>query len=181
MLVALGDALAAMNKLDEAETRYREAIGPGPSPWIAHTKLADILVRRGRHAEAAGHYAEALHLRASPTVMNELAWILATHNVAAPPGTPDAVRLAEQACEQTQRRNLLFLDTLAAAYARAGRFSGAVQTADLALKLARKTGYAPLIKDIEARRQLYLAGRPYDEPAPATRTAPASAASPVRE
>jgi tetratricopeptide (TPR) repeat protein len=180
-LVAFGDALAGMKRLDEAEARYREAIGTGPSPWIAPFKLANLLVQRGRHAEAARYYAKALRLRSNPMVMNELAWILATHNVAAPPGTPGAVRLAEQACEQTQHQRPLLLDTLAAAYARAGRFTEAVRTAELALELARKTGPGPLVKNIEARRQLYLAGRPYDEPAPATRTAPASAASPVRE
>jgi len=123
-----------------------------------------------------------LRLRPNPMVMNDLAWTLATHNVAAPPGTPDAVRLAEQASEKTKRQNPLFLDTLAAAYARAGRFSEAVQTADLALEQARKKGFSSLVQDIEARRHLYQAGRPYDEPAPATRPGPpSSAVSPVRE
>jgi len=52
----------------------------------------------------------------------------------------EAVRLAERACELTHYDEPLFIGTLAAAYAEAGRFSEAVTTAEKAEQLATSAG-----------------------------------------
>jgi hypothetical protein len=60
----------------------------------------------------------------------------------------------------------LFIGTLAAAYAEAGRYPEAVTTAEKAEQLATS---ARLKKIAEKNRQLlelYRAGKPYHEPAP---------------
>ena len=49
---------------------------------------------------------------------------------------PQAVQLAERACELTHYGQPVFLGTLAAAYAEAGRFPEAVTTAEKAERLA---------------------------------------------
>jgi hypothetical protein len=54
------------------------------------------------------------------------------------------------------------LDTLAAAYAAAGRFDEAVQTADRAL--SRAGDQPALAAEIRQRRSLYATGRPYLAP-----------------
>ena len=54
------------------------------------------------------------------------------------------------------------LDTLAAAYAEAGRFSEAVATVSKALELLTPQREA-LAKDLRGRLELYEAGKPYRE------------------
>jgi hypothetical protein len=68
------------------------------------------------------------------------------------------VGLAEQACTRSARRNASYLDTLAAAHARAGDFPRAAAAAREALAIA------PAARpEVEARLRLYEAGKPYDE------------------
>jgi spermidine synthase len=63
--------------------------------------------------------------------------------------------LAERTCELTGNRVSAYLDTLAAAYAAAGRFSDAVGTAEKAIELARNAGQPQLVEEIQAHLQLY--------------------------
>jgi Flp pilus assembly protein TadD len=72
----------------------------------------------------------------SPVMLNELAWLLATHSEAAWRDGAEAVRLAERACALTRRNNPALLATLAAAQAEAGSFDLAKKTAESALLLA---------------------------------------------
>ena len=53
------------------------------------------------------------------------------------------------------------LDTLAAAYAEAGRFAEARTTALQALRLAMQEGNRALVDGLRARIALYEAGKPY--------------------
>jgi hypothetical protein len=57
-----------------------------------------------------------------------------------------------------------YLDTLAAAYAAAGRFGEAIAAAQNAVGLARATGQLELVGEIEARLELYRRGRVYRSP-----------------
>ena len=72
-----------------------------------------------------------------------------------------AVKMAERANQLTGYREPEMLDTLAAAYAEAGRFPEAIQTAQKAVDLASSADKDELAKDIESRMHLYQAGRPY--------------------
>ena len=56
------------------------------------------------------------------------------------------------------------LDCLAAAYAAAGRFPEAVETAQKAIQAASSSGRSELAKAIEARIELYRNNHPYREP-----------------
>jgi hypothetical protein len=73
------------------------------------------------------------------------------------------VSLAEHVCEITSNRVAAFADTLAAAYATAGRFSEAVATAQKAIELGNSAGQTQLVKEVGAHLELYRAGRPYRE------------------
>ena len=53
------------------------------------------------------------------------------------------------------------LDTLAAAYAAAGRVDRAARTADAGLRLARSTGRESLAEEIAGRAALYRDGRAF--------------------
>ena len=68
--------------------------------------------------------------------MNCLAWVLATCPEASVRNGAEAVELARRAVKLSDGREPAILGTLAAAYAEAGRFPEAVQTARKALELA---------------------------------------------
>jgi hypothetical protein len=97
--------------------------------------------------------------------MNALAWIYATSPQAELRNGPEAVRLAEGACKITQRQMAAILDTLAAAYAEAGRFDDAVKTTEELHALAVAAHDTNTVDTARQRLELYQAGRPYrDEP-----------------
>ncbi len=71
-------------------------------------------------------------LRSRPkdlTLLNDTAWLLATAPYESVRNGPEAVDLAQRAIKLSDGKNPVILDTLAAAYAEAGRFAEAVQTA----------------------------------------------------
>ena len=95
---------------------------------------------------------------------NSLAWLLATHPPAQGGDPARAVALAQRACEFTGNRWAGYLDTLAAAYAAAGRFGEAIATAEKAVELARTVGPSNSVGPFEARLELYRNGRAYFQP-----------------
>ncbi len=58
------------------------------------------------------------------------------------------------------------LDTMAAAYAEAGRFPEAMATARQALELARQQNNQALLEGLRARIARYEAGKPFHEASP---------------
>ena len=74
--------------------------------------------------------------------------------------------MAERACELTHYGQSLFIGTLAAAYAEAGRFPEAVATAEKAEQLATTAGSKKPAGENRQRLELYRAGKPYHDPAP---------------
>ena len=70
-----------------------------------------------------------------------------------------AVTLAERACKLTNNQVAGYLDTLATAYAAAGRFDDAITTAGKAIDLARSAGQPQVVKEIQSRLQLYRNGQ----------------------
>jgi hypothetical protein len=94
---------------------------------------------------------------------NDLAWGLATGHDTPPAFGATAVALAEKACRMTDEKNASMLDTLAAAYARAGRFEDAVRRQQTAVGLL---GAGADKADYTRRLQLYQMRKPYLLPAP---------------
>ncbi|HEV3243404.1 MAG TPA: glycosyltransferase family 39 protein [Chthoniobacterales bacterium] len=103
----------------------------------------------------------------SPILLNELAWILATHPDAAVRNGAEAVRQSERACTLTKRKRPHFVATLAAAYAEAGKFSEAIATAQEAATLARSIGETKTARRAENLLTALQANQPYrEEPRP---------------
>jgi hypothetical protein len=57
----------------------------------------------------------------------------------------------------------MLLNTLAAAYAEAGRYRGAVATAEEAMTEAQRRNLPELSRQVMQRRALYAAGKPFHE------------------
>jgi spermidine synthase len=97
------------------------------------------------------------------TAANNLAWLLAT---ARDPSLRDpalAVSFAERAAALSAAPDPSVLDTLAAAYAAAGRYGEAARVAEQALRQVEAAGPPAFAGQIRARLALYRAGRPYQE------------------
>jgi tetratricopeptide (TPR) repeat protein len=167
----LGVVFARLGKLDDAIGCFKQAVRVKPDYAEAFNNLGLALQLTGKIHEAVGQYEQALHFRPDyPAAQNNLARLLATLTTAAGGDPIRAVALAEQACTLTNGRVPAFLDTLAAAYAAAGRFNDAVATAQKAIELARSVGQLQAVNEIEARLQLYREGRVYRESASVPRS-----------
>ena len=92
---------------------------------------------------------------------NNLARVLATSSQASLRNGNKAVILARQANQLTGGENPIILSTLAAAYAEAGRFPEAVETAQRALRLAETQSNTTLADAIRSQMKLYQAGLPF--------------------
>ena len=165
----LGLALSRIGKIQDAIGHYEQTLRLKPDYAEAHYNLGAALVRLGRLPEAMGHWEQALRIKPDyAEAGNNLAWLLAT---LAPGDGGDPVRavtLAERACELTKNRVAEYLDTLAVAYAAAGRFNDAIAAAQKAVGLARSAGQTQVVSEIETRLELYRAGRAYRAPASVT-------------
>jgi spermidine synthase len=92
---------------------------------------------------------------------NNLAWVLATAEDARLRNGPEAVRWATAACEAVGYK-IEFVDTLAAAYAEAGRFEEAVKFCQRFLDQAQLTR-PDLVEAAKNRLKLYQSHQPYRE------------------
>ena len=167
----LAAALIQMGRVPEAVEHYDQVLRMKPDDAEAHNNLGSALTEAGKVREAIGQYEEALRLKPDyAEAQNNLAWQLATLAPADGGDPLRAVTFAKRACELTGNQAAAYLDTLAVAYAAAGRFSEAIATGQKAAELARTARQLGLAGEIEGRLKLYRAGRPYERSADATRS-----------
>jgi tetratricopeptide (TPR) repeat protein len=165
---SLARVLAKQGQWQEAIREYDNAaaMGGNPDDYVAHLNLADALTHLGREPEAVFHLNEALRINPDSTeAMNNLAWLLAT---SPDPNIRDgqrAIELAGRAGALTNFKQTIFVGTLAAAYAEAGRFDDAMATAEKACALAEKSGEPDLLKRNQDLLELYRRHQPYREDA----------------
>jgi cytochrome c-type biogenesis protein CcmH/NrfG len=153
-------ALLDVNRVGEAETQLLEATRLKPGDAAIQYHLATVLIRQHRLNDAIASYREALRLQPQyPEALDGLAWILATDPSPGRHGGPEAVELAEKACQQTQYQEARFVVTLAAAYAEMGRFSEAIASAQKARDRAAAAGESDVAARADELLKLFSAGR----------------------
>ncbi len=128
----------------------------------AHIRAAELLASRYLAARRVPDAIRVLRLAVtrapdSPPLLNTLAGVLATCPEPALRNGPEAVELAQRACELTGHANASLLRTLAAAYAETGDRQQAITTARLAVARAEETGQAALAGRVRAELDRYLA------------------------
>jgi spermidine synthase len=134
----LGVLLRQQGRLDESAASLREAIRLAPNYSEAHNNLGWTLKDRREFTEALAHFREADRLKPGlPSPLLGLAWLLATHPEAAHRDAAEAVRIGERLAELSEFRSWMALDTLATAYAAAGRFDEATRAGRKALELVQ--------------------------------------------
>ena len=152
----MGVILARKLRFVEAIKHFRSAVDAEPEATMPHYNLGMALQAHGDLEAALKQYLEALALSPdSSAPMYRVAWILATHPSASVRDPDRAVALATQAVALTDSTNPEILDVLAAAYAAAGNFEQAVETAQAALALAVDRQAKPLEGQILMRLESY--------------------------
>jgi len=156
--------LAEQGRLEEAIEHWLEMVRIKPNESLLHSNLGTAYRRLGKLDMAVMHWLQALHLKPNYlSVLNKLAWLLATCEDSKYRDPVHAMELAERGCKLTAYKEPKLLDTLAAAYAEAGRFDEAVRTAERALGLAGLLGEEKLAANISKRLELYRQGQAYHE------------------
>ncbi len=129
----LGVAFDGQGRLDDAIACIRKALEIKPE-YHARENLDVALSNRERILKALDERREALRLHPNDAaLLNDTAWMLATNPNASIRNGAEAVELAERALKLSVGNEPAVLDTLAAAYAEAGRFPEAIATANKAL------------------------------------------------
>ncbi len=160
----LGNCLLGQGKIAEGTEQFHHALRIAPDHAEAHTSLGSALGAGGDAAAAVRRYTRALDLNPdSPRALNNLAWIRATHPDGVLRDGTQAVKLAGRICELTRHQAAGALDTLAAAYAEAGRFDAAIKTAASAIDAATAAENEKLVREMRERAELYGQGIPYRE------------------
>jgi tetratricopeptide (TPR) repeat protein len=136
-----------------------------PSYVDAAISLAEKLLERRQIRLAYEHYLRILDLRDdSVTVLNALAWIQAACDIEGLRNPEQALERALEACEMTNYGMPEVVDTLAVAYAAAGRFPEAREAAQKAIHAAQSVSNTALAQRITNRLKLYDAKKPYFDP-----------------
>ena len=101
--------------------------------------MARSTARRAIPIRPSLHFTEAVQLDPKDAAAhNSLAWLLATGPQERFRDGKRAIDHATRACELTKWKRSAYLDTLAAAYAEAGKFDKAVEFQQKAVELATK-------------------------------------------
>ena len=155
----LGKALADAGRANDAIAHYEQALALRPDDAPTHVALAGALAKTDRLGGAIAHYEDALRIEPEqPELLNNLAWLYATDPDPGQRNPSEAIRLAERAVALGGGQNPSLLDTLAVAYAAAGRFRDAVAHAERALEVAQEQGQIELASEIERHLARHRAG-----------------------
>jgi len=160
----LGQLLIKQARWREAAETFSTVLDFAPNDLDSHLSLAIILPHLGRTKEAVLHLEAVVQIYPDDAeALNNFAWLLATCPDANLRNGARAVLLAERACALTDYRETMFVGTLAAAYAEAGRFDEAMATAQKAIALAEKNHEPELLKRNQELLELYRAHKAYHE------------------
>jgi superkiller protein 3 len=160
----LGNALSFQGRQEEAVEALNKALQVQPENPGIYNELGIAFIRQGKVVETITHFKKALQAKPDWILtMNNLAWILATYEEVWLRDPDEAVRLAKRACILTDFKRPNLLDTLAAAYAAAGRFPDALSTVKKAVEMAQSSGHMELAEEIKERMSLYKSGKAYKE------------------
>ena len=142
-----------------AQAHFAEAIRLDPGNVQAHYNLGLAFSHIGNYEAARTRYAEAIRLLpGDPKAYNARPLIMAACPEAKLRDGTKAVQFATRACELTQWKNPVVIDTLAAAQAEAGEFDTAVKSQKRAIELLTDERQKD---DYRSRLALYQAKRPY--------------------
>ena len=157
----LGAAFFRKGDVDGAIAEWQKVLTIQPGDPVTLTNMANAFALKGRLRDAVAHYEKALQSEPeAERALNNLAWMLATAPDDSIRNAKKAVALGEKANRVSDNRNPLFVRTLAAAYAEAGQFERAIETASAASQLAESQAQHDLAAQIDQETTLYQQHQP---------------------
>ena len=170
----LGAILADRGQIDAAIMHYQKALELKPDAAGVRREQDRVLALRQDFRQHLAERRALIQSRPSDAkLLDDTAWILATNPNPSFRNGAEAVELAQRAVKLTGNQDSRTLDTLAAAYAEAGRFAEAVQAAQKAIDLAVQQNKPAVAEAIQARRQAYETKTAFREPPNAISPIPA--------
>jgi protein O-mannosyl-transferase len=158
----LANALMMAGQTNDAAASFAAALRAQPDLAEKLVQAGKTLANQGQPDAALARFRTALTLKPDwAEALNDLAWVLATHPEARVRNGPEAVRLAERACESSGGKEARFWATLDAAYAETGRFAEAISTAEKARDMALTAHEEQVARAAEARLALYRKQQPF--------------------
>ena len=160
----LGTTLLEMGRFDEAMQHYAAAKRLSPDDPRPPYLMGKASLQQKRSADAVAHFRDVLRLAPSDfRTLTLLARVLSSDADAKLRNGTEAIALAERANELTRGSEAFVLDTLAMAYAEAGRFAEAERAAQQAIAVAAKAGANDDVAAVQQRLELYKSGQPHRE------------------
>jgi tetratricopeptide (TPR) repeat protein len=152
----LANILSAQGKPDEAIACYRKATEIKPDYAIAHNNLGIALQSQGRLDEAINHFRLALKInpQSGKTHYNLANALHAQGRL------NEAIKYYERAAELATYQDVTVLETLAAAYADAGRFEQAITVTQTAINLAAAAKNNELADNLRKQLEIYKQAKP---------------------
>jgi tetratricopeptide (TPR) repeat protein len=145
----------------QAISDYTKAMEIDPEYAILYYHRGIAYHKKGQYEKAISDYTKAIEINPEYAgAYNDLAWILATCPDAEYRDGVKAVELAQKVVELNPKA--WYLDTLAAAYAEAGKFEDAITTQEKAIALLKKEeGGAERLVELMERLNSYKAHKPW--------------------
>jgi tetratricopeptide (TPR) repeat protein len=156
--------LAWMKKGDDnkAIADFTKVIELNPKYAFAYYNRGKTWREKGDYGKAVADYTTAIEINPNLSeIYNDLAWLMATCPEGQYRDGTRAVELAEKAVALIDAASIL--DTLAAAYAEAGRFQDAITTQEKAITKLKQEGGTQYLPECEERLSSYKAGKPWRE------------------
>jgi tetratricopeptide (TPR) repeat protein len=159
----LADTMLKLRKPQQALEHYSQALKYQPDIAGAYYQWGTAMLSGKQDPKVALDYLKGA-VRFAPDwveALNTLAWTLATHPDAKIRDGNEAVKLATRAVSITRGKDSGFLDTLAAAYAEAGKFPNAVYAINRAIQAAGKDTKS--IAEFQTHLKSFEAQKPWRE------------------
>jgi protein O-mannosyl-transferase len=161
----LAKALLQKGQVADALIHYKKLLELQPDNMEVHNIVGTVLVQQHRIREGVEEWQKVLTIQPeNGNAMSNLAWVFATSPDDSLRDGGKAVHLAQEAMRISDRRIPLLFRTLAAAYAEAGDFSKAIQTAQEGIELATSKGNPNLATELQGNISLYQEQRPLRDP-----------------
>ncbi len=147
------------NKFDKAIDDYTSAIAIDPKYATPYRNRGLTHQKKGDYGPAIKDFTEAVRLDPNNAiVIDDLAWLLSTCPDARLRDGKKAVTLAKKACELTDYRDMVIVETLAVAFAETGDFEKAIEyQKKVTANAAYMKKYGP---EVRARLKLFESGKP---------------------
>lgn len=151
---------------------YDRAIRLNPKNALAYTNRGLAYTEQGLYDRAAVDYRKAMELDPNlGAALQGAAWLMSTCPDERFRDSKKAIEAASKALQVDGWNDFRYIDTLAAAYASAGRYDDALSTLKEAIKHAPQDK-ADILRELGERQALYEQGKPYRDSARVTLRTP---------